>query len=78
MSYLSKNTNVLKDAQATLLNSFKAVRRNYTIFQVEKATLLRVSDVMHLKQQDIFNPDGTVKQTVLIHDKKTGRTNTFY
>lgn len=33
---------------------------------------------MHLKQQDVFNPDGTVKQTAFIHDKKTGKANTLY
>ncbi|CAM3273402.1 MULTISPECIES: site-specific integrase [Lactobacillaceae] len=73
-----KDTNVLKDVQNTLLDSFKAGCRNYTIFQVGKATLLRVSDVMRLKQQDVFNPDGTVKQTAFIHDKKTGKANTLY
>src|SRR5574337_73155 len=56
--------------QDTLLDSFRAIRRNYTIFQVGKATLLRVSDV--------FNLDGTVKQTAFIHDQKTGKANTLY
>jgi hypothetical protein len=40
-----KDSNVLKEVQDTLLNNFKAGRRNYTGFQVGKATLLRVSDV---------------------------------
>ena len=44
-----KDSNVLKMMQDTLLDSFRAGRRNYTIFQVGKATLLRVSDVMTLK-----------------------------
>lgn len=44
-----KDSNVLKMVQDTLLDSFRAGRRNYTIFQVGKATLLRVSDVMKLK-----------------------------
>lgn len=44
-----KDSNVLKMVQDTLLDSFRAGRRNYTIFQVGKATLLRVSDVMTLK-----------------------------
>lgn len=43
-----KDSNVLKMVQDTLLDSFRAGRRNYTIFQVGKATLLRVSDVMKL------------------------------
>lgn len=73
-----KDSNILKMVQDTLLDSFRAGRRNYTIFQVGKATLLRVSDVMKLKKSDVFNPDGTVKQTAFIHDQKTGKANTLY
>lgn len=64
--------------QDTLLDSFRAGRRNYTIFQVGKATLLRVSDVMTLKKSDVYNPEGNVKNTAFIHDKKTGKANTLY
>lgn len=73
-----KDSNVLKMVQDTLLDSFRAGRRNYTIFQVGKATLLRVSDVMTLKKFDVYNPDGSVKNTAFIHDKKTGKANTLY
>ena len=65
-----KDSNVLKMVQDTLLDSFRAGRRNYTIFQVGKATLLRVSDVMTLKKSDVFNPDGSIKSAAFIHDKK--------
>ena len=41
-----KDSNVLKEVQDTLIHNFKAGRCNYTIFQVSKATLLRLSDVM--------------------------------
>ena len=73
-----KDSNVLKMVQDTLPDSFQAGRRNYTIFQVGKATLLRVSDVMTLKKSDIYNSDGSVKHTAFIHDKKTGKANTLY
>ena len=73
-----KDSNVLKMVQDTLLDSFRAGRRNYTIFQVGKATLLRVSDVMKLKKSDVFNSDGSIKSTAFIHDKKTGKANTLY
>ena len=43
-----KDSNVLKMVQDTLLDSFRTGRRNYTVFQVGKATLLRVGDVMTL------------------------------
>lgn len=53
-----KDSNVLKEVQNTLLNNFKASRRNDTILQVGKATLLGVSDVMCLKPTDIFNVES--------------------
>lgn len=73
-----KDENVLKDVQDTLLNNFKAGRRNYTIFQVGKATMLRVSDVLRLKQSDVFDDYGLVKKNAYIHDKKTGKRNLLY
>lgn len=73
-----KDSNVLTSVQETLLDSFLAGRRNYTIFQLGKATLLRVSDVMQLKKVDVFNTDGTIKQNTFIHDQKTGKANTLY
>lgn len=73
-----KDTDILKMVQDTLLDSVRAGRRNYTVFQVGKATLLRVSDVMTLKKADVYNPDGSVKNTAFIHDKKTGKANTLY
>lgn len=73
-----KDSNVLKEVQDTLLHNFKAGRRNYTIFQVGKATLLRVSDVLRLKQTDVFDDYGVIRQHAFIKDKKTGKPNTLY
>ena len=73
-----KDDEVLKQVQDTLLNNFKSGRRNYTIFQVGKATLLRVSDVLRLKQADVFDDYGAIKQRAFIKDKKTGKQNTLY
>lgn len=73
-----KDDEVLKQVQDTLLNNFKSGRRNYTIFQVGKATLLRVSDVLRLKQADVFDDYGAIKQHTFIKDKKTGKRNTLY
>ena len=50
-----KDSNILHEVEDTLLNNFKAGRRSYTIFQVGKATLLRVSDVLALRRTEIFN-----------------------
>ncbi|MGJ3947191.1 tyrosine-type recombinase/integrase [Levilactobacillus brevis] len=73
-----KDSNVLNQIKDTLLNNFIYGRRNYTVFQVGKATLLRVSDVLALKYEDVFASDGSVQSHVLIHDKKTGKPNELY
>lgn len=73
-----KDTNVLHEVEDTLLNNFRYGRRNYTIFQVGKATLLRVSDVLTLKKSDVYNPDGSIKKNAYIKDKKTSKPNTLY
>ena len=73
-----KDRNVLDNVKDTLLNNFKYGRRNLTIFQVGKATLLRVSDVLSLKFEDVYNDDGTVKERTYIRDIKTKKRNTLY
>lgn len=73
-----KDSYVLSEVQDTLLHNFRAGVRNYTIFQVGKATLLRVSDVLRLEQSDVFDDNGEVKRHAFIKDKKTGKQNTLY
>ena len=73
-----KDSNILHEVQDTLLNNFRYGRRNYTIFQVGKATLLRVSDVLALRRNEIFNDDGTIKKNAYIRDKKTDKPNKLY
>lgn len=73
-----KDSNVLQKVQKCLLEDFKAGQRNYMIFQVGKATLLRVSDIMRLKYQDIYSPDDSIKHNAYIRDKKTNKPNTLY
>lgn len=73
-----KDSVILKQVKDTLLNSFKAGRRNYTIFQLGKATLLRASDVLSLEYSDVFTEDGVLKKNAYIKDKKTGKPNNLY
>lgn len=58
----TKDSNILKSVQETLLDSFRADRRNYTIFQLDKATVLRVSDVMQLKKQMFLTQMGRLSK----------------
>ena len=73
-----KDSNVLHEVEDTLLNNFKYGRRNYTIFQVGKATLLRVSDVLALRRAEIFKNDGAINKNAYIRDKKTNQPNILY
>ncbi|TPR37597.1 site-specific integrase [Apilactobacillus micheneri] len=76
--YPIKDSNVLSEVQDTLLHNFRWGRRNLTIFQVGKATLLRVSDVLALQYSDVFDEQGHIKSHAYIHDQKTGKPNNLY
>ena len=73
-----KDTNVLHEVEDTLLHNFREGRRNYTVFQIGKATLLRVSDVLALRRSEIYEDDGTIRKNAYIRDKKTGKPNVLY
>ena len=73
-----KDSNVLHQVQCCLSEDFKAGRRNYTIFQLGKATLLRVSDILNLKRGDVFDERGNVRLNAYLHDQKTGKANRLY
>ena len=73
-----KETNVLHDVQDTLLHNLRFGRRNYTIFQVGKAPLLRVSDVLALRCSGILEDDESIKKNAYIHDKKTEKPTNLY
>ena len=73
-----KDTNVLHEVEDTLLYNFREGRRNYTVFQIGKATLLRVSDVLALRRSEIYEDDGTIRKNAYIRDKKTEKPNVLY
>ncbi|MBW1606456.1 tyrosine-type recombinase/integrase [Lactobacillus sp. Sy-1] len=73
-----KDIDTLEQVEDTLLNNFKYGVRNLTIFQVGKATLLRVSDVLNLKYDDVFDEGDEVKRSAYIRDKKTKKTHRIY
>lgn len=73
-----KDSQILQQVLETLRDSFKYGRRNYTIFQVGKATLLRVSDVISLKKSDVFDDHDQIMKNAHIVDKKTKKQNTLY
>lgn len=73
-----KDTATLDLVKYNLLHQFRAGRRNYTIFQFGKATMLRISDIVKMQYDDIFDSDGNVRKNTYLHDKKTGKPNTIY
>lgn len=73
-----KDSQILTQVLDCLKNNFKYGERNYAIFQVGKATMLRVSDVIALKKTDVFDKDGNIRRNAYIIDKKTKKQNTLY
>ncbi|QDR73638.1 tyrosine-type recombinase/integrase (plasmid) [Limosilactobacillus reuteri] len=73
-----KDSQILQQVLETLRDNFKYGQRNYTLFQVGKATLLRVSDVIALKKSDVFDDQDRIMRNAYIVDKKTKKQNTLY
>lgn len=73
-----KDDQTLKAVQTQLLQNKRVGMRNFTIFQLGKATLLRVSDVLKLQKSDIYMEDGQVRTVAFLHDQKTGKANHIY
>lgn len=73
-----KDTEILHEVEETLLHNFKFGRRNYTIFKVGLVTMLRVSDLLALRRNEIFETDGSIKSNAYIIDQKTGKHNVLY
>ena len=72
------DTEILHEVEETLLHNFKFGRRNYTIFKVGLVTMLRVSDLLALRRNEIFETDGSIKSNAYIIDQKTGKQNVLY
>ncbi|KRM37477.1 site-specific recombinase, phage integrase family [Lactobacillus hamsteri DSM 5661 = JCM 6256] len=73
-----KDSWVLQTVQHELKDKPFTGLRDYTIFQVGKATLLRVSDVLSLKKSDVYERNGRVKKNAYTIDKKTKKRNVLY
>ena len=73
-----KDTEILHEVENTLRNNFKFGLRNYTIFKLGLVTMLRVSDLLSLRRNEIFNIDGSVKSNAFTVDQKTGKHNILY
>lgn len=73
-----KDTQVLHEVEDCLRNNFKFGLRNYTIFKIGLVTMLRVSDLLALRRNEIFNSDGSIKLNVYTVDQKTGKHNILY
>lgn len=73
-----KDTQVLHDVEDCLRTDFKFGLRNYTIFKLGLVTMLRVSDLLALRRNKIFNDDDSIKSNAYTVDKKTGKHNILY
>lgn len=73
-----KDQQMLVEILRELHDGFRYGVRNYTLFQVGKATLLRVSDVVSLKKRDVYEQNGNIKRNAYTVDKKTHKPNTLY
>lgn len=47
--------------------------RNYLMFKIAMNTALRVSDLVNLKYEDVYTPEGHVRKSLHINEIKTGK-----
>ena len=73
-----KDTNTLHEVEETLLHNFKFGRRNYAIFKLGLVTMLRVSDLLSLRRNEVFNDDDSIKSQAFTVDQKTQKHNILY
>lgn len=73
-----KDSWVLDSVKRELKSNPFTGMRDYTIFQVGKSTLLRVSDVLSLKKSDVYDEAGRVKKNAYTIDQKTQKRNVLY
>ena len=73
-----KDTEILHEVEDALLHNFKFGRRNFMIFKLGLVTMLRVSDLLALRRNEIFDSDGTIKLNAYTVDQKTGKRNILY
>lgn len=52
--------------------------RNYGLFKVQLNTGLRISDVVKLKYDDVFDKNGNIKKHLSITEKKTGKHRVIF
>ena len=73
-----KDTEILHEVEDALLHNFKFGRRNFMIFKLGLVTMLRVSDLLALRRNEVFNDDGSIKSNAFTVDQKTGKHNILY
>lgn len=73
-----KDTQVLHEVEDCLRHNFKFGLRNYTIFKLGLVTMLRVSDLLALRRNEVFNVDQSIKLNAFTVDQKTGKHNILY
>lgn len=73
-----KDTQVLHDIEDCLRTDFKFGLRNYTIFKLGLVTMLRISDLLALRRNEIFDNDGSINSNAYTVDQKTGKHNILY
>lgn len=56
----------------------KQSTRNELLFILGINVGIRISDILNLKTKDLLMPNNTVKNYVVITEKKTGKTKKFY
>lgn len=70
-----KNSKKMRVFERSLLNHGHNPKEIYMIWQIGKVCLLRISDILKLKTNQVYNRKGCPNKTVITTDKKTKKYN---
>lgn len=68
-----KDVEDINKLKTYLLSHGRYAVRNYTIFVFGINSGLRCGDIVSLKVWQVYNPDGTVRDQISVHEEKTGK-----
>lgn len=71
-----RDLNKIEEMKKVLLEQGKG-KRNYLIFKVGVNSGLRISDILKLKISDIKHENGTMRDNIIIIEKKTNKKKIF-
>jgi site-specific recombinase XerD len=72
-----RDTKKISDIKSRLLDNRECGARNYLLFVLGINSGLRISDLLGLTLRDVMTSNGKAQDSIILHEKKTGKRKQF-